>query len=213
MQGGTNSPAGSQPAVHATDGAGDPEADPGAESEAGTGSLAPVRQPGDAATIVGSHLSLPSPVFPDGPSRPLPNIGTTARVGETCPVLAGRPIPGINPPSPEVLKESCPLGQSSRGRTATHLELPKANYPPDEKKRRSNSHPRGEAEPKRGCSSGAEPSWSLYHIGGQHSDKAPPQSAREQEAPESTPKLKLVVKKVRVDKAKPANFEGLGSSR
>ena len=120
------------------------------------------------------------------------------------------PFAGINPPPPEVLKDNCPLGQSSHGRTATHSELPKANYPPDEKKRRSNSHPRGEAEPKHGRSSGAEPSWNLSHIGGQHSDKAPPQSAREQEAPESMPKLKSVVKKVRVDKAKPANFKGLG---
>ena len=66
------------------------------------------------------------------------------------------PFARINPPPPEVLKENCPLGQSSCGRTATRLELPKANYPPDEKKRRSNSCPRGEAEPKRGCSSGAE---------------------------------------------------------
>ena len=111
---------------------------------------------------------------------------------------------------PEVLKESCPLGQSSRGRTATRSELLKANYPLDEKKRRSNSRPRGEAEPKRGRSSGAKPSWNLFQIRGRHSDKAPPQSAREQEAPESMPKLKSVVKKVRVDKAKPTNFEGLG---
>ena len=123
--------------------------------------------------------------------------------------LLADPFAGINPPPPEVLKESCPLGQSSLGRTATRSELPKANYPLDEKKR-SNSRPRGEAEPKRGHSSGAEPSWNLSQIGGRHSDKAPPQSAREQEAPESTPKLKSVVKKVHVDKAKPVNFEGLG---
>ena len=102
------------------------------------------------------------------------------------------------------------MSQSSHGRTATHSEPPKANYPLDEKKRRSNSCPRGEAEPKHGCSSGAEPSWNLSHIGGRHSDKAPTQPAREQEAPESTPKLKSVVKKVRLDKAKPANFEDLG---
>ena len=117
---------------------------------------------------------------------------------------------GINPPPPEVLKESCPVSQPSRGRTATRSEPLKANYPPDEKKRRSNSRPRGEAEPKCGCSSGAKPSWNLSHIGGRHSDKAPTQPAREQEAPESTPKLKSVVKKVRLDKAKPANFEDLG---
>ena len=96
-QGRTNSPARPEPAVYDTDGAGDPEADPGAESEAGPGSLAPVHQPGDAAAIIRSHLSLPSPVFPDSPSRPLPNIGTIAGVGETvgggtCPVLPCRPV-------------------------------------------------------------------------------------------------------------------------
>ena len=97
------------------------------------------------------------------------------------------PFARINLLPPEVLKESWPMNQSSRGRTATRLEPPKANYPPDEKKRRSNSRPRGEAEPKRGCSSGAEPSWNLSHIGGRHSDKAPSQPAREPEAPEFTP--------------------------
>ena len=96
-QGRTNSPAGPEPAVYATDGVGDPEADPGAESEAGPGSLAPVRQPGDAAAIVRSCPSIPLPVFPDGLNRPLPNIGTTTGVGgtigrETCPVLACRPV-------------------------------------------------------------------------------------------------------------------------
>ena len=120
------------------------------------------------------------------------------------------PFAGINPPPPEVLKESCPVSQSSRGRTATRSEPPKANYPPDEKKRRSNSCPRGEAEPKHGHSSGAEPSWNLSHIGGRHSDKAPSQPAREPEALESMPKLKSVAKKVRLDKAKPADLEDLG---
>ena len=120
------------------------------------------------------------------------------------------PFTRINPPPPEVLKESCPMSQSSRGRTASHSEPPKANYPPDEKKRRSNSCPRGEAEPKRGCSSGAEPSWNLSHIRGRHSNKAPSQPAREPEALKSTPKLKSVVKKVCLDKAKPANLEDLG---
>ena len=46
-----------------------------------------------AAAIVRSRPSLPSPVFSDGPSCPLPNIGTTdgvrGTVGRrTCPVLA-----------------------------------------------------------------------------------------------------------------------------
>ena len=172
-------------------------------------------QLGHAATIVGSRPSLPSPVFPDGPSCPLPNIDTTAGVGGmasggTCPVLTCRPFAGINLPPPEVLKESCPVSQSSHGRAATHSEPLKVNYPPDEKKRRSNSCPRGEAEPKDACSSGAEPSWNLSQIGGRHSDKAPSQPAREPEAPESTSKLKSVVRKVRLDKAKPVNFEDLG---
>ena len=120
------------------------------------------------------------------------------------------PFARINLSPPEVLKESCPMSQSSRGRTATHSEPPKVNYPPDEKKRRSNSRPRGEAEPKRGHSSGAKPSWNLSHIGGRHSDKAPSQPAREPEAPESMPKLKSVVKKVCLDKAKPVNLKDMG---
>ena len=120
------------------------------------------------------------------------------------------PFAGINPPPPEVLKESCPVSQSSCGRAATRSEPPKANYPPDEKKRRSNSCPRGEAEPKRGRSSGVEPSSNLSQIGGRHSDKASFQPAREPEALESTSKLKSVVRKVCLDKAKPVNFKDLG---
>ena len=108
---------------------------------------------------------------------------------------------GINPPPPEILKESCPVSQSSRGRTATRLEPLRANHPPDEKKRRSSSHPKGEADPKRGRSSGAKPSWNLSHIGARHSDKAPSELAKQPEAPEATTKLKSVVKKVRLDKA------------
>ena len=83
--------------------------------------------------------------------------------------------------------------------------------PPNEKKRRSNSRPRGEAEPKHAfMPSGAEPSWNLSQIGGRHSDKTPSQAAKEPEAPESTSRLKSIVKKVHMDKAKPANFEDLG---
>ena len=117
------------------------------------------------------------------------------------------PFTGINPPPPEVLKESCP---ASHGRTTTHMEPLKANFSLDEKKRRSSSCPRGEAKPKRGCSSGAKPSWNLSHIGGGHSDKAPPQPAGELPALESVPKLKLVVKKMHLDQATPANLEDLG---
>ena len=88
------------------------------------------------------------------------------RSGEPAQYSLADPFARINPPPPEILKESCPESQFSHGRTATHSEPPKANYPPDEKKRRSNSCPRGEAEPKHGWSSGAEPSWNLSHIRG-----------------------------------------------
>ena len=98
-------------------------------------------------------------------STPLPESeGRSAE--EPAQYSLADPFAGINLPPPEVLKESCPVSQSSRGRAATHSEPPKANYPPDKKKRRSNSCPRGEAEPKHGRSSGAEPSWNLSQIRG-----------------------------------------------
>ena len=131
-------------------------------------------------------------------------------VKEPAPYSLADPFAGINPPPPEVLKEEHPADESSHGRTATRSEPPRANYPPEEKKRRSNSRPRGEAEPKCVCSSGTKPSWDLSHIGSQNSDKAHSQPASEPEAPEHTPKLKSVVKTVRPDRTKPANFEDLG---
>ena len=139
-----------------------------------------------------------------------PLLQSERRLGEPAQYSLANPFTGINPPPPEILKESCPESQFSHGRTATRSEQPKASYPPDEKKRRSNSRPRGEAEPKRGHSSGAEPSWNLSHIRGQHSDKAPSQPAKEPEAPKTTTKLRSVVKKVHLDKAKPPNLEDLG---
>ena len=145
---------------------------------------------------------------PGQTSAPLPQ--SERRSGEPAQYSLADPFAGINPPPPEILKESCPESQFSHGRTATHLEPLKVSYPLDEKKRRSNSHPRGEAEPKCGRSSGAEPSWNLSHIRGRHSDKAPSQPAKEPEAPETTTKLRSVVKKVRLDKAKPLNLEDLG---
>ena len=93
---------------------------------------------------------------------------------------------------------------------ATQSEPPRANHSPDEKKRRSSSRPKGEADPKRGHSSGAKPSWNLSHIGGRHSDKAPSELAKQPEVPEATTKLKSVVKKVRLDKTQPVNLEDLG---
>ena len=111
---------------------------------------------------------------------------------------------GINLPPPEVLKESY-LDHPARGRATTHLE-----WPPEEKKRRSSSCPRGEAEPKRGRSSGAEPSWDISQVGGQQPDKACSQPASEPEAPAPPPKLKSAVKSVRLNLPKPEDLEGLG---
>ena len=81
------------------------------------------------------------------------------------------PFAGINPPSPDVLTGGC-SDQPSRGRTTQRLEQPRSDYPPGEKKRRSNSHPWGEADPKRSRSSVAEPSWDTSNIGARQSDKA-----------------------------------------
>ena len=80
------------------------------------------------------------------PTLALPPESEKQSAEEPAQYSLADPFAGINPPPPEVLKESCPVGQSSCGRTATRSELLKANYPPDEKKRRSNSCPRGEAK-------------------------------------------------------------------
>ena len=83
-------------------------------------------------------------------------------------------------------------------------------WPPEEKKRRSSFRPQGEAEPQHGRSSGAEPSWDISKVGGRQSDKAHSQPASEPEAPASTPKLKSIVKSVRLNVMKPEDLEGLG---
>ena len=113
------------------------------------------------------------------------------------------PFAGINPAPPEVLRESH-SDQPARGRAATRLERP-----PEEKKR-SSYRLRGEAEPKRGRSSGAEPSWDISNVGGQQSNKAHSQPASEPKVPAPMPKLKSVVKSVRLNLPKPADLEGLG---
>ena len=114
------------------------------------------------------------------------------------------PFAGINKPPPEVLRESH-SDQPARGRATTRLE-----WTPEEKKRRSSSCPRGEADPKHGRSSGAEPSWDISKVGGWQSDKARSQPASKPEAPASTPKLKSVVKSVRLKLPEPEDLEGLG---
>ena len=123
--------------------------------------------------------------------------------GESAQYSLADPFVGINPPPPEVLKESY-LDHPARGRAPTCLE-----WPPEEKKR-SSSHPRGEAEPKRGRSSGAEPSWDISKVGGRQSDKARSQPASEPEAPAPPPKLKSAVKSVRLNLPKPEDLESLG---
>ena len=124
--------------------------------------------------------------------------------GELAQYSLADPFVGINPPPPEVLKESY-SDHPARGRAAMRLERP-----PEEKKRRSSSRPRGEAEPKRGRSSGAEPSWDVSKVGGRQSDKAHSQPTSEPEAPAPTPKLKSVVKSVRLNLPKPEDLESLG---
>ena len=113
------------------------------------------------------------------------------------------PFVGINPPPPEVLESN--LDHPARGRATTRLERP-----PEEKKRRSSSRPRGEVEPKRSRSSGAEPSWDISKVGSQQSDKARFQPASEPEAPTPPPKLKSAVKSVCLNLPKPEDLEGLG---
>ena len=68
----------------------------------------------------------------------------------------------------------------------------------------------GEAEPKRGQSSGAEPSWDISKVGGRQSDKARSQPTSEPEALAPLPKLKSAVKSVRLNLPKPDDLEGLG---
>ena len=113
---------------------------------------------------------------------------------------------GINPPPREVLRESH-SDQPTQGRAATRMERPL-----EEKKRRSSSRPRGEADPKHGQSSGAEPSWDISKVGGRQSDRARSQPASEPEALAPMSKLKSVVKSVRLNLPKPEDLESLGSA-
>ena len=121
--------------------------------------------PSSEATRASLHQCFQTALATPGPtSAPSPQL--KGRSEEPTQYLLADPFARINPPPPEILKESCPTSQSSRGRMATRSEPPRANHSPDEKKRRSSSHPKGEADPKHGRSSGAEPSWNLSHIGG-----------------------------------------------
>ena len=148
-------------------------------------------------------MGLPQPVLPKGLGHTPEQLRGQTR-GESAKYSLADPFVGINPPPPEALKESNP-DHPARGRATTHLERP-----PEEKKRRSSSRPWGEVEPKRGRSSGAEPSWDVSKVGSWQSNKAQSQPASEPEAPTSLPKLKSAVKSVRLNLPKPEDLEGLG---
>ena len=90
----------------------------------------------------------------------------------------------------------------------SRADPPRTDYPPEEKKRRSSSHPRGVVEPKRGQTSVAEPSWDVSRIGSRQTDKSRSQPPSEPETPE--PKLKSIVKSVRLSLPKPEDLESLG---
>ena len=137
------------------------------------------------------------------PAQPPEQAGGLTKGGPAQYSLAN-PFAGINPPPPEVLRESH-SDQPAQGRAATRLERP-----PEEKKRRSSSRPRGEADQKYARSSGAEPSWDISKIGGRQSDRARSQPASEPEASAPTSKLKSVVKSVRLNLPKPEDLESLG---
>ena len=137
------------------------------------------------------------------PAQPPEQVGGLTKGGPSQYSLAN-PFAGINPPPPEVLRESH-SDQPAQGRAATRLE-----WPPEEKKRRSSSHPWGEADPKHGWSSGAEPSWDISKVGGRQSDRACSQPTSEPEAPAPTSKLKSIAKSVHLNLPKPEDLESLG---
>ena len=160
--------------------------------------------PSEAARASLSQCFQKALATPRTEPAPLPEQPRGQTKGESPKYSLADPFVGINPPPPEALKESNP-DHSARNRATTCLE-----WPPEEKKRRSSSRPRGEADPKRGQSSGAEPSWDIFKVGSWQSDKARFQPASEPEAPTPPPKLKSTVKMVHLTLPKPEDLEGLG---
>ena len=65
-------------------------------------------------------------------------------------------------------------------------------------------------EPKRGRSSGVEPSWDISRIRSWQTDKSQTQPPSEPEPQEPSPKLKSIVKSVRLSLPKPEDLESLG---
>ena len=144
--------------------------------------------------------STPSPAKPVR-TEPPPEQPERWECEEEVQYSLADPFAGINP----VPRQS---DQPQRGRTASCADPPRTDYPLEEKKRRSSSCPRGVVEPKRGRSSGAEPSWDVSQIGSRQTGKPQSQPSSGPEPPE--PKLKSIVKSVRLSLPKPADLESLG---
>ena len=160
--------------------------------------------PSEAARASLSQCFQKALATPRTEPAPPPEPPRGQRKGESAKYSLADPFVGINPPPPETLKESNP-DHPTRGRATLHLE-----WPPEEKKRRSSSRPRGEVELKCGRSSGAKPSWDISQVGSWQPDKARSQPASEPEAPTPLPKLKSAVKSVRLKLPKPEDLEDLG---
>ena len=151
--------------------------------------------------LTGSRTA-PSPSKPVKPVQP-PEQPEEQEHEEEVQYSLADPFAGINPLPQQ-------QDQPQQGRTASRADPPRTDYPPEEKKRRSSSRPLGVVEPKRGRSSGAEPSWDVSRIGSRQTDKSWSQPPSEPEPPEPSPKLKSVVKSVRLSLPKPEDLESLG---
>ena len=119
------------------------------------------------------------------------------------------PFAGINPPPSGILTGQR-QDQPVQGRPTQRTSQPRSDIPPEEKKRRSSSQPRGEADPKRGRSVGTEPSWDSSNVGARRSDAVKPKPAEGPESPDSSPRVKSVVKKVRIKMPELEDLENLG---
>ena len=144
--------------------------------------------------------STPSPSKPVKAVQP-PEQPEEREYEEAVQYSLADPFAGINP----IPQQS---DQPQRERTASRADPPRMDYLPEEKKRRSSSCPRGVVEPKRGQSSGAEPSWDISWIGSRQTDKPRSQPSGGPEPPE--PKLKSIVKSVCLSLPKPEDLESLG---
>ena len=144
--------------------------------------------------------STPSPAKPVR-TEPPPEQSEGQECEEEVQYSLTDPFAGINPIPRQSDQPQC-------GRTTSRADPPRTDYLLEEKKRRSSSRPRGVVEPKRGRSSGAEPSWDVSQIGSRQTGKPQSQPSSGPEPPE--PKLKSIVKSVRLSLPKPADLKSLG---